>query len=221
MKRCPECEFIYEDDQDLCDMDGNELAHESRWFPLQPGATSELPAPAKSRWRSLTLLVALIAVLATVLFIDYYNFRHGTARVRVGSQPKATAPKSANRNSTSEESVGSSAPNQPATPTPATRDSKRETWEKTAPSPGKPVSNSSRIENASEAVKPASAVSPTKAKLEAAKPPLPSTSNDRANSKQKPAVATHRPADPKPKKQSRFSSFLKKTGRILKKPFQL
>ena len=33
MKRCPQCEFIYEDDQSLCDMDGVLLVFDSRNLP--------------------------------------------------------------------------------------------------------------------------------------------------------------------------------------------
>lgn len=29
MKRCPLCDFIYEDDQSVCDMDGIELVHDN------------------------------------------------------------------------------------------------------------------------------------------------------------------------------------------------
>ena len=33
MKRCPQCEFIYEDDQSMCDMDGVLLVFDSRTLP--------------------------------------------------------------------------------------------------------------------------------------------------------------------------------------------
>ena len=41
MKLCPQCEFIYEDDQNTCDMDGKELVFDPaqspwtiRFFPV-------------------------------------------------------------------------------------------------------------------------------------------------------------------------------------------
>ena len=34
MKRCPQCEFIYEDDQSLCDMDGVLLVFDARNLPI-------------------------------------------------------------------------------------------------------------------------------------------------------------------------------------------
>jgi hypothetical protein len=42
MKRCPQCEFLYEDDQSLCDMDGKELIHDS--IPLSSHLTSAFPS---------------------------------------------------------------------------------------------------------------------------------------------------------------------------------
>jgi len=70
MKRCPHCEFIYEDDQSYCDMDGTKLAHDSRSLPkLQAlSATSE----PDSRWRSRAVPVFASAMLVIVLGLVYY-----------------------------------------------------------------------------------------------------------------------------------------------------
>ena len=40
MKRCPQCEFIYEDDQSLCDMDGVLLVLDSRTLPNMNALTT-------------------------------------------------------------------------------------------------------------------------------------------------------------------------------------
>ncbi len=49
MKRCPQCEFIYEDDQSLCDMDGVLLVLDSRTLPhLHALATVEVPVATQS-----------------------------------------------------------------------------------------------------------------------------------------------------------------------------
>ena len=40
MKRCPQCEFIYEDDQSLCDMDGVLLVFDSRTLPNSHALTT-------------------------------------------------------------------------------------------------------------------------------------------------------------------------------------
>ena len=103
MKLCPQCEFIYEDDQSLCDMDGRELVcgpgplafEESTSFTsaqLQPSAAAALvlrPRPAAilapglpsglpSRWQSRSYTVAAVAglLLAMLLFVFYYARTH-------------------------------------------------------------------------------------------------------------------------------------------------
>jgi len=49
MKLCPQCEFIYEDDQKFCDMDGQELVHDSkRAFTDVTAALPSLPQVLKS-----------------------------------------------------------------------------------------------------------------------------------------------------------------------------
>ena len=64
MKRCPECEFIYEDDQSLCDMDGILLVFDSQ----------KLPKPAKLlgfNWRGRIIPALAALVLSTVLVLVY------------------------------------------------------------------------------------------------------------------------------------------------------
>jgi hypothetical protein len=50
MKLCPQCEFIYEDDQKFCDMDGQELVHDQkrRAFTDDTAALPSLSAVLKS-----------------------------------------------------------------------------------------------------------------------------------------------------------------------------
>jgi hypothetical protein len=65
MKRCPQCEFIYEDDQSLCDMDGILLVFDSQ----------KLPKPTKVssfHWRSRIITAVAAVVLATVLVLVYH-----------------------------------------------------------------------------------------------------------------------------------------------------
>src|SRR5215510_11609271 len=74
MKRCPQCEFIYEDDQSLCDMDGALLVFDSRSLPnlhaLAPvEATLE---PPRSLWRHRTFPAMAALILATVLSLVYF-----------------------------------------------------------------------------------------------------------------------------------------------------
>lgn len=85
MKRCPHCEFIYEDDQSHCDMDGTKLSHDSRPLPkLQ--ALSVAPEP-DSRWRSRAVPVFASALLAIVLGLVYFvSLRQVEPTANAGSQ---------------------------------------------------------------------------------------------------------------------------------------
>jgi hypothetical protein len=62
MKRCPQCEFIYEDDQSLCDMDGALLVLDSRTLPTTK--------TTQKRNRAVPAFATLI--LALVLGLVYY-----------------------------------------------------------------------------------------------------------------------------------------------------
>lgn len=106
MKLCPQCEFIYEDDQSICDMDGKELVYdrgplaceeivsspspqvdESAAIPVSP--TAGLPArePSSRQSRSSAFVALAAIIVAVLLFVVYY------ARTR---QPRSV---NANQNS--------------------------------------------------------------------------------------------------------------------------
>jgi cytoskeletal protein RodZ len=90
MKRCPQCEFIYEDDQNSCDMDGVALVFDQ---PSQPSAT---PAKKHSKRRSLlSILAVVLGVL--VLAIAYASLERAftvsePALVTEASAAQSTAP---------------------------------------------------------------------------------------------------------------------------------
>src|SRR5262245_55719431 len=69
MKRCPVCEFIYEDEQSLCDMDNMELV---ALPPEQSASFASVKPPRNKRRRKLALL-ALSSILCTVLVFQYYK----------------------------------------------------------------------------------------------------------------------------------------------------
>ena len=71
MKRCPQCEFIYEDDQSLCDMDGVLLVFDSRKLPNLHALTT-VPAGPKTHRRSRAVPAFATLVLALVLGMVYY-----------------------------------------------------------------------------------------------------------------------------------------------------
>jgi hypothetical protein len=75
MKRCPQCDFIYEDYQGLCDMDGSELVSDGGAQPFaEETAMQPWRPPTRPRRGGLAaLLVAagiLGAVLLTVSFVS-------------------------------------------------------------------------------------------------------------------------------------------------------
>ena len=81
MKLCPQCDFIYEDDQSVCDMDGRELVSNPATIVTEAAFTTPESAtpvlvpdvlPVESagkRWRNFALLT--IFVLATLIIVVY------------------------------------------------------------------------------------------------------------------------------------------------------
>ena len=172
MKRCPKCEFIYEDDQSLCDMDGVLLVLDSRTLPNHHALQTVSPAKtAPKRNRAVPAFATLI--LALVLGLVYYvSVQRKTAQIpEIPAQPTA---------------VTTSNPGPEVNPTPEAQPSAEET----KPEAAKPV---------------AASAAPAPAKKTAAKP-APTPVKAKVEEK---------------KDDSKVGSILKKTGRILKKPFKL
>jgi outer membrane biosynthesis protein TonB len=188
MKRCPQCEFIYEDDQSLCDMDGALLVLDSRTLPnLHALATVEVPvaaAASKAHWRHRTFPAMAALILATVFSLVYF----------VSTQRRVPAPPA----------VSGASIAVPAMELPSPSDANQ-----TAPPPA-PETNSAAPQ-ATEAVK-------EEPKPESNKSSAPS-SVKKASSKTTPTIE-RKPAEETKKDDSKVGSILKKTGRILKKPFK-
>ena len=170
MKRCPQCEFIYEDDQSLCDMDGALLVLDDRNLPnlhaLAPVPAKRVKAQPK-RSRAVPAFATLI--LALVLGMVYYVSIHRRAAQNTYTPSAAAA---------------------------------------TTPEPAVPVVNPTPEPQPSQEVQ-----APEPAKQPETKPV-----------KKQPvkiAPVTQSKPEPEPKKdESKVGSILKKTGRILKKPFK-
>ena len=170
MKRCPQCEFIYEDDQSLCDMDGVLLVFDSRSLPTHALAT--VPASPKAFPRRNRAVPAFASVvLALVLGMVYYvSTRQSGHPPTIPASTLSVAP------------VAIPTPEPTLEPTPE-------------PTPVK-----------EEVKQPATA----------AKKPATKTTVSVQQTKR---TAEPKTAEPK-KEQSKVDSILKKTGRILKKPFK-
>ena len=172
MKRCPKCEFIYEDDQSLCDMDGVLLVLDSRTLPNLHALQTVPPKTASKRNRAVPAFATLI--LALVLGMVYYVSTQRTGTQAADIPPLPTAASTSN-------------PVPEVNPTPETQPSAEEPQ----PEPPKPTT--------------VAAAAPAPVKKVAPKPtPIPTT---KAKVEEK-------------KDDSKVGSILKKTGRILKKPFK-
>jgi len=112
MKLCPQCEFIYEDDQSVCDMDGKELVSDAGTLAFEdtiPAMRTQLneraaapvirkpdptpirpPASQTTGWQSRAFAFAAVAgvVLAALLFVVYYALTH---RPRSGNANQASS----------------------------------------------------------------------------------------------------------------------------------
>ena len=187
MKRCPQCEFIYEDDQSLCDMDGVLLVFDSRTLPnLHALAPVDAPLVAtahKAHWRHRTFPAMAALILATVLSLVYFV---STQR----SVPAPAAVSGASIAVPAPELRSPSEPNQAVAP-PATENTE------TAPAVNEPVNEETKRESNKATT---TATAPAK----------------KASSK----TTERKPSEEAKKDDSKVGSIIKKTGRILKKPFK-
>ncbi|MGH9873123.1 MAG: hypothetical protein ACRD9S_11765 [Pyrinomonadaceae bacterium] len=102
MKLCPQCDFIYEDDQSVCDMDGKELVldhatavtNEALSTPATPTQNPGADIPpvmlAQHRRRNFAVVTVVGFVLAA-LVIFVYLARTGQLRSRRGSEVSVPA----------------------------------------------------------------------------------------------------------------------------------
>ena len=179
MKRCPQCEFIYEDDQSLCDMDGVLLVFDSRTLPNLALATVSGPIPEKAPRRSrMVPAFATLILMLGIASVYYVSTMRNVATVDY-------APASVT-STTAEPAVVPPAP----------------------------------AEDPNQAQAPAAEPSPEAAE----EPPKENPRETQAAPGAKPAAAPARrtpttKSEPK-KNDSKVESILKKTGKILKKPFK-
>lgn len=176
MKRCPQCEFIYEDDQSLCDMDGVLLVFDSRNLPSLHALATVSGPPLKTQKRNRTVPAFATVILALVLGMVYYV---STQRPGETIPPVETGT-----------SVPLLIPAPPPLPVEVTQPSAIET------------KSLEKEETKPEVTRPATAT-PTKKSI----------------TKSTATTQTKAPAAEK-KDGSKVGSILKKTGRILKKPFK-
>jgi hypothetical protein len=278
MKLCPDCEFIYEDDQSFCDMDGKELVFDPKPLsfkenglstsmqleafvatpsPLAAGAAlslaSALPPSLPPRSKSRSLVVAALAavVIAVLVFVAYYVRVHRLRSVKASqSHNQSFGPSVHDAISTPPAAPGSVAESDPAAKGPsaehlepimpgaqgrqATSLASARTSSGTSRAPVIIQLTNGAIIKADEAwenkegiwYRQAGVVTLLKpSEVRAIQRLEPSRKSQQPTRTHETTVAQKQPRAEteaaSPNKESRVSSFLKKTGRILKKPFKL
>jgi hypothetical protein len=226
MKRCPECEFLYEDEQDRCDMDGTRLNNTATLPPL-PLPQPVVP-PIKSIWGGFTIPLLVLVLLGTVLII-LYRAAPSSSRSSTSVKKKEVVNLDSGRpaSETSPELVTAPA----ISPEPGERstDTQMKATKSNRPLPSTKTKEPTAAPVSHIQIEPAI---PT---VSAPKPPTSQPVKNAASPvSEKPqagsySISTHPeppPATPAPQtgaqnqqKDSKFKSFLKKAGRVLKKPF--
>jgi cytoskeletal protein RodZ len=158
MKRCPQCEFLYEDDQSLCDMDGALLVLDSRALPNLHALATVRAVPAAQTRRNRAMPAFATLVLASLLGMVYY----------VSTQRHTYTPAPAPARSTSLNSAPATNPApaaQPAQPAESPEESPKEEETKPAPAAKQPAATPAKKPPA----KTAAAPQPTNTRTEAKK----------------------------------------------------
>ena len=207
MKRCPQCEFIYEDDQSCCDMDGIDLVFDHATPPVTQPKTSRPGKRKTSRRPFLSVCAVVFGVL--VLAIGYAALERA---MTVSSEPAALVVNSSAKPATQGDDI--QRPVEPAQVEPAE--------EKPIADPE--ADKSLGVEPGSRSAVSPKAIEPlnrnslgTRGVVLGSIPPQ----NRVEASRPQPAIIKVQPAPAAAKKDSKVVSIVKKTGRILKKPFKL
>lgn len=122
MKLCPQCDFIYEDDQSVCDMDGKELVPDPAMLRSGQGFASPVSAApvlhsevlavesAERRRRNFAFLTAVGLVLAALVIVIYLARMHQLSSSRAPEIPESSTDRSAGEISPQLTSAGPAAP---------------------------------------------------------------------------------------------------------------
>ncbi len=205
MKRCPQCEFIYEDEQRTCDMDGAVLAIDgsSTTVHVKPFPLRSFAVPA-------IVGTSLAALLCLAVYVSPLLLASPDAR---GQLPEQTLPADTPN---PQPTAAQPAVEQPSpVPTPEVASDDRRAEE--IPTDTRKVAETNHANSR-----------PVDRRLTIRRglPPLPRVST---LPRLPPARVENRPvkenrendASRESKKPSKVGSFLKKTGRVISKPFKL
>lgn len=258
MKLCPKCEFIYEDDQRFCDMDGEALVEDTR-VGVFPGTVPTKTGSRTTKSRARMFVVPAVAGLALSVLLSLVYYASSAPLdpkfESTGQRPQASEASPQQQSATPLGSPSSQpASNQsqvPANPEAASESVSAgavELADRTASESARSqvVPESKATDNTLKGGDNGSGISrqlpplpqltplprvPPLSLLPAAKPesmtPGSTTpkkqrlANQKLGTNRKASVGDIKPDRGDENKRSRVGAFLKKTGRILKKPFQL
>jgi hypothetical protein len=227
MKRCPECEFLYEDEQDRCDMDGARLNF-TAFLPPLPLPQPVVP-PLESIWSGFTITLLVLVLLGSVVVLLYR-----AAPPSFSSSASVKKKEAVNQDSRRPASEASpeliTAP-----PAISPEPDKRSTGTQMKATKSNRPLPSTKTKEPKVAAASHIQIEPT---IQTVSAPKPLTSQPRENAaspaSEKPKASAYPvsahpeppPSTPAPQpgtqnqeKDSKFKSFLKKAGRIFKKPF--
>jgi hypothetical protein len=214
MKRCPKCEFLYEEDQRHCDMDGTALLHDFT-FLLESGVRTN---GSRSIWKVLMQIGLPLVVLS---LLSFYVFKH-----QIGTQNSTPA----SRIVVSDSETSADAARKPQSASPLGAEGSSMNTNAGPSAPGGVDSSNTNPSKDSEGVNATATESQESLPLETANvnttsSDLTGTTNRLRGSSSAPNRSSlspnRRSLRPQPqKKESKVTSFLKKTGRFLTKPFK-
>ena len=224
MKRCPECDFLYEDAQECCDMDGTRLRYTTFLPPLARPQTFE-PNSRQFVWGGFTIPLLALVVIGSVVLTLYRATKLSSSSV-ANNQPATTNQNTKLPVSDSPRVV--TTPSSPAKETdPFARPETRAQNATDNSSQPAPSTDQKRL-----SVEPASRdpFGPPPPVVNAPKPAPIQTSSPPASQKvliRPNTISVHPiPPPPKPTPQSKtqnqnstVKSLFKRAGRVLKKPF--
>ncbi|HTG95388.1 MAG TPA: hypothetical protein VL866_22505 [Pyrinomonadaceae bacterium] len=199
MKRCPQCEFIYEDDQSHCDMDGTSLTHDAHPLPKLQALTTTSTSGDNSKARSRVVALVATLVLAGVMALVYYvSIRQASRTTSVAISP----------------TVEATQPNAQVSPVAASDSSA--TTQTDASENAKTVPSTENGRSTTDQLKVTEPDSPKPETKPSPNPdtnrPIKATSQGRSTSQTSATTAK-----PEEKDDSKVRSALKKTGRFFKK----
>lgn len=228
MRRCPECDFIYEDDDKLCAMDGTGLVNRSGPLAFEESALPQLPPPANSHGRGITLFASGV-ILAIALFLYFHSIsRRNMLQSNSGAAKTYNSSQPTDRNPVVVVPVNTGSPVLTPSPdfssTPAKTDAPRKSYRARQLDDHDPL-KTVPVETATPLPRPLPSFAPARAKVDVPSdksvssplkptPPLPASIPSATPKKEV------KPTDNNQKNESKITSFLKKAGRALKKPFK-